>query len=285
MHFNSGYRPECVPLVRRFADVFAGYEAVVTPSASCAAMVRHYHHVVDPAVAVPKVYELCEYLIDVLNVTDVGAHFPHTVTFHATCHSQRLLHIGDRPRRLLEAVDGLDLRPLAHPAECCGFGGTFSVKNPDTSTAMGIDKVADIRGAGGEVHWAADAAQANAIVADIVKAHDGREVVKVKSMATQEIELNNALAAHGIDVWETDLAELIVQLGHDLPSHILVPAIHRNRSEIRDIFVREMGQVGRPAPDGIGDTPAELAEAARLHLREKFLRATVAVSGGNFAVA
>ena len=156
MHFNSGYRPECVPLVRRFADVFAGYEAVVTPSASCAAMVRHYHHVVDPAVAVPKVYELCEYLIDVLNVTDVGAHFPHTVAFHATCHSQRLLHIGDRPRRLLEAVDGLDLRPLAHPAECCGFGGTFSVKNPDTSTAMGEDKVADIRGTGAEVLASAD---------------------------------------------------------------------------------------------------------------------------------
>ena len=142
-----------------------------------------------------------------------------------------------------------------------------------------------VTAAGGVVHWAVDAAQANAIVADIVKAHDAREVVKVKSMATQEIELNNALAEHGIDVWETDLAELIVQLGHDLPSHILVPAIHRNRSEIRDIFVREMGQVGRPAPDGIGDTPAELAEAARLHLREKFLRATVAVSGGNFAVA
>jgi L-lactate dehydrogenase complex protein LldF len=135
------------------------------------------------------------------------------------------------------------------------------------------------------VHWAADAAQANAIVADIAKAHDAREVVKVKSMATQEIELNNALAEHGIDVWETDLAELIVQLGHDLPSHILVPAIHRNRSEIRDIFVREMGQVGRPAPEGIKDTPAELAEAARLHLREKFLRAPMAVSGGNFAIA
>jgi L-lactate dehydrogenase complex protein LldF len=142
-----------------------------------------------------------------------------------------------------------------------------------------------VTAAGGVVHWAADAAEANAIVAGIATAHDAREVVKVKSMATQEIELNAALAAHGIDVWETDLAELIVQLGHDLPSHILVPAIHRNRSEIRDIFVREMGQVGRPAPEGIGDSPAELAEAARLHLREKFLRARVAVSGGNFAVA
>jgi L-lactate dehydrogenase complex protein LldF len=142
-----------------------------------------------------------------------------------------------------------------------------------------------VAAAGGVVHWASDAAEANAIVADIAKKHDAREVVKVKSMATQEIELNNALAAHGIDVWETDLAELIVQLGHDLPSHILVPAIHRNRSEIRDIFVREMGAAGRPPPDGLTDEPAALAEAARLHLREKFLRATVAVSGGNFAVA
>ncbi|MFB9236922.1 lactate utilization protein B [Plantactinospora siamensis] len=144
---------------------------------------------------------------------------------------------------------------------------------------------AAVTAAGGTVHWARDAAEANAIVAGIAKAHGAREVVKVKSMATQEIELNAALAAEGIEAWETDLAELIVQLGHDLPSHILVPAIHYNRGQIRDVFVREMGRVGRPAPDGIGDRPAELAEAARLHLREKFLRAPVAVSGGNFAVA
>ena len=104
-------------------------------------------------------------------------------------------------------------------------------------------------------------------------------------MATQEIELNEALRLEGIDVWETDLAEMIVQLGHDLPSHILVPAIHRNRTEIRDIFIDEMGRVGRPAPPGLSDAPPELAEAARLHLREKFLRARVAVSGANFAVA
>jgi L-lactate dehydrogenase complex protein LldE len=156
MHFNSGYRPECVPLVRNFANVFRGYDAVVTPSASCAAMVRHYHKVVDPAVRVPTVYELCEFLTDVLEVTDVGAYFPHTVAFHATCHSQRLLRIGDRPQRLLGAVEGLELLPLRHPAECCGFGGTFSVKNPDTSTAMGEDKVADIRGTGAEVLASAD---------------------------------------------------------------------------------------------------------------------------------
>jgi L-lactate dehydrogenase complex protein LldF len=139
--------------------------------------------------------------------------------------------------------------------------------------------------AGGVIHWARDAAEANAIVVGLVQAAGADEVVKVKSMATQEIELNEALAAAGIAAWETDLAELIVQLGRDLPSHFLVPAIHRNRTEIREIFVREMGLAGRPAPDGLTDDPADLADAARLHLREKFLRARVAISGANFAVA
>ncbi|SDL01969.1 L-lactate dehydrogenase complex protein LldF [Nocardioides sp. YR527] len=139
--------------------------------------------------------------------------------------------------------------------------------------------------AGATVHWASDAEEACRIVGDIAAAHDATEVVKVKSMATQEIGLNEALAARGIDAWETDLAELIVQLGDDLSSHILVPAIHRNRAEIREIFASAMGEVGRPAPDDLTDEPARLAEAARLHLREKFLRAKVGVSGANFAVA
>ncbi|WAL74681.1 LutB/LldF family L-lactate oxidation iron-sulfur protein [Kitasatospora sp. YST-16] len=142
-----------------------------------------------------------------------------------------------------------------------------------------------VTAAGGTVHWAADAAEANRIVADLVRATGESEVVKVKSMATQEIGLNEALAAEGITAYETDLAELIVQLGDDLPSHILVPAIHRNRAEIRDIFQDAMGRWGRPAPEGLTDSPAELAEAARLHLREKFLRAKIAVSGANFLVA
>ncbi|THC49991.1 LutB/LldF family L-lactate oxidation iron-sulfur protein [Streptomyces sp. A1499] len=139
--------------------------------------------------------------------------------------------------------------------------------------------------AGGTVHWAADAAKANRIVTELVRATGETEVVKVKSMATQEIGLNEALEAEGIHAYETDLAELIVQLGKDRPSHILVPAVHRNRGEIRDIFREEMGAWGRPAPDGLTDTPAELADAARLHLREKFLRAKVGVSGANFMVA
>jgi L-lactate dehydrogenase complex protein LldF len=139
--------------------------------------------------------------------------------------------------------------------------------------------------AGGVVHWARDAAEANAIVTGVVRHHGATEVVKVKSMLTQEIELNAALHKAGIHAWETDLAELIVQLGDDLPSHILVPAIHRSRAEIRDIFVREMAGSGRPAPGSLTDEPAALAEAARLHLREKFLRAKVAISGANFAIA
>ncbi|MER5880939.1 MULTISPECIES: LutB/LldF family L-lactate oxidation iron-sulfur protein [unclassified Streptomyces] len=142
-----------------------------------------------------------------------------------------------------------------------------------------------VTAAGGVVHWAADADEANRIVTALVRMTGETEVVKVKSMATQEIGLNEALEAAGIHAYETDLAELIVQLGKDRPSHILVPAIHRNRGEIRDIFAREMGAWGRPAPEGLTDTPAELAEAARLHLREKFLRAKVGISGANFMVA
>ena len=138
---------------------------------------------------------------------------------------------------------------------------------------------------GATVHWARDAAEANRVVVDVARRHGVDEVVKVKSMATQEIELNEALAAAGIAAWETDLAELIVQLGGDLPSHILVPAIHRNRAEIREIFQRRMATAGRPAPDDLTDDPAALAAAARAHLREKFLRARMAVSGASFAVA
>ena len=135
--------------------------------------------------------------------------------------------------------------------------------------------------AGGHVHWARDAAEANAVVAGLVKQAGSDKVVKVKSMATQETGLNEALAQNGIDAIETDLAELIVQLGHDLPSHILVPAIHKNRAEIRDIFAREMAD----APAGLTDDPPRLTAAARAHLRNEFLAATAGISGANFAVA
>jgi L-lactate dehydrogenase complex protein LldF len=139
--------------------------------------------------------------------------------------------------------------------------------------------------AGATVHWAADAEEACRISIEIARRHQATDVIKVKSMATQEIGLNEALAEEGIHAWETDLAELIVQLGGDTPSHFLVPAIHRNREEIRKIFATRMGEVGRPAPDDLTDEPRRLAEAARLHLREKFLSTKVAFSGANFAIA
>lgn len=138
---------------------------------------------------------------------------------------------------------------------------------------------------GATVHWARTAEDACAVVAQVARGHGITDVVKVKSMATQEIQLNETLAEQGISAWETDLAELIVQLGDDLPSHILVPAIHRNRTEIRDVFRDRMAGAGRPAPDGLTDDPGALASAARLHLREKFLSTRMAVSGANFAVA
>jgi L-lactate dehydrogenase complex protein LldF len=140
---------------------------------------------------------------------------------------------------------------------------------------------ANVTAAGGVVHWAADANEANRIVTDLVRDTGHDRVIKVKSMATQEIGLNEALEAAGIQPVETDLAELIVQLGHDKPSHILVPAIHRNRSEIREIFLREMPDVD-PA---LTDDPPVLAAAARRYLRETFLHTDVAISGANFAVA
>ena len=123
------------------------------------------------------------------------------------------------------------------------------------------------------------------IVGDIAKAKGVEEVVKIKSITTQETDLNEYLEEQGIAAWETDLAELIVQLGHDRPSHIVVPGIHRNRAEVREIFLREMKNYGRPCPEDVTSNPPELANAARLHLREKFLRARVAVSGANFVLA
>ena len=141
---------------------------------------------------------------------------------------------------------------------------------------------ANVTARGGVVHWARDAADANRIVTALVQAKGVDEVVKVKSMATQEIGLNEALEAAGIAALETDLAELIVQLAHDKPSHILVPAIHRGRAEIREIFAEHMAGVDT---DALTDEPAVLAAAARTHLRAAFLRARVAISGANFGVA
>lgn len=167
MFTNTGYAAEAVPAVRTFTAAFAGYDAVVAPSGSCVGSVRHQHRDVaarsgdaDLAARVetiaPRVYELSEFLVDVLGVTDVGAYFPHRVTYHPTCHSLRMLGVGDRPRRLLQAVRGIDLVELSEADQCCGFGGTFAIKNADTSVAMGFDKARAVRDTGAEVLVAGD---------------------------------------------------------------------------------------------------------------------------------
>jgi L-lactate dehydrogenase complex protein LldE len=151
MHLNSGYADAGLALAERFERVFAGAEAVVSPSASCVGMVREHC----PSLA-GRVHELTEFLVDVLGVTDVGATFPHRVTLHPTCHSLRLLRVGDRPRRLLQAVQGIDLVDMEDAEECCGFGGTFAVKNADTSMAMLSDKLRRVLDTRAEVCTAAD---------------------------------------------------------------------------------------------------------------------------------
>ncbi|MFC5181611.1 (Fe-S)-binding protein [Actinomadura harenae] len=155
MHFNTGYREDAMPLALRVGEVFSGYDAVVMPSGSCAAMVREWYPTlgVDPP---PGVYELSEFLVDVLKVNDVGAYFPHSVTYHPTCHSLRSLRVGDRPHTLLSSVRGLTLLPLGGAEECCGFGGTFSLKNPAVSAAMCTDKIRHVMDTGAEVLCAAD---------------------------------------------------------------------------------------------------------------------------------
>jgi L-lactate dehydrogenase complex protein LldE len=167
MHFNTGYARQTVPLVRRFVRAFSDSELVVSPSASCVGMVRDYYPRVaelsgDPGLASgveairPRVLELTELLIDRLGAEDVGAYFPHRVTYHSTCHSLRMVKVGDRPLRLLRAVRGLDLRELPEAEQCCGFGGTFAIKNADTSIAMLTDKVRAILDTGAEVCAASD---------------------------------------------------------------------------------------------------------------------------------
>jgi L-lactate dehydrogenase complex protein LldE len=169
MHVNSGYRREAVPLVRRFARTFegAGADAVVCPSGSCTAMVRDQYAELaaesgDPALArsvdaiAPHVFELSQFLVGELGVEDVGAAYPHRVVYHPTCHSLRMLRIGDAPLRLLRAVRGIDLVELPDADTCCGFGGTFAVKNADTSTAMLTDKLRNVTSTGADVCTAVD---------------------------------------------------------------------------------------------------------------------------------
>lgn len=167
MHINSGYPRDALPLVRNHVESFADYEAIVAPSASCVGSVHHQHADVarslgdeplarEAAEVAGRTYELSQFLVDVLGVTDVGAYYPHRVTFHPTCHSLRLLRVGDRPLRLLREVSGIDLVELPQADSCCGFGGTFALKNADVSAAMLADKMSNIAATGAEVCTAGD---------------------------------------------------------------------------------------------------------------------------------
>ncbi|MEV6105650.1 (Fe-S)-binding protein [Streptomyces sp. NPDC051940] len=169
MHVNTGYQREPVPLVRNYAEQFGdrSIDAVVMPSASCAGSVRHQHRIVadrygDPALrdgvetVSAKTYELAEFLVDVAGTVDVGAYFPHRVTYHPTCHSLRMLRVGDKPLRLLRAVEAIDLVELPEADACCGFGGTFALKNAATSAAMLADKLTHVAATGAAVCTAGD---------------------------------------------------------------------------------------------------------------------------------
>ena len=171
MHFNTGYQLEAIPLARRFVRTFSGYDAIVSPSGSCAAMVRDYYGRLGEIAAVeegdtvlaeavakvaPRVFELSELLVKELGVEDVGAYYPHRVTYHPTCHSLRLLKVGEAPLKLLRAVRGIDLVELPEADECCGFGGTFAIKNADTSMAMLSDKLRHVLDTRAEVCTAGD---------------------------------------------------------------------------------------------------------------------------------
>ena len=164
MHYNTGYHPDALGLMRQFIEVFRNAEVICVPSSSCVSMMReHYPKMAkqaglekEVADLLPRIYEFTELLIDKLGVTDVGATYSHTVTLHTSCHSLRSLKIGDRPQRLLKAVRGLELMELQQSDQCCGFGGTFAIKNAGVSTAMLSEKMRCILDTGAEVCTAGD---------------------------------------------------------------------------------------------------------------------------------
>ena len=158
LHLNAGYPAEAGVLARRFGEVFGGYEAIVSPSGSCVAHVRaHLAELGGPADLAGRVFELSQFLTGPLGRVEVGSRFAGSVTYHPTCHSLRLLQVGDAPERLLRAVPGVELRPLPDASECCGFGGTFAVKNAAVSSAMLEEKLARVLTTGAGAVCACDA--------------------------------------------------------------------------------------------------------------------------------
>ncbi|MDO4910518.1 MAG: (Fe-S)-binding protein [Corynebacterium sp.] len=212
MHVNTGYQREAIPQIRTYIDAFSdpSIDAVVCPSGSCTGAVREQHEMVaarygDAALVdgakktAKKTYDLSEFLIDVAGVTDLGAFFPHRVTYHSTCHSLRFLKVGDRPYKLLEAVEGIDLVPLPHADECCGFGGTFSVKNPDVSASMVGDKVRNVKTTQSEYVTAGDASCLMNIGGALSRQHTGVRAVHIAEIlaSTKEHPWSPTSAIYG----------------------------------------------------------------------------------------
>jgi L-lactate dehydrogenase complex protein LldE len=209
MHINTGYLTEAVPVVRHHVDVFSStvYDVAVAPSGSCVGSVRHQHAMVarragDDQLAARatelagRTYELSELLVDVLQVTDVGAYFPHRVTYHPTCHSLRMLRVGEKPLQLLRAVEGIDLVELPGAEECCGFGGTFALKNPDVSTAMLADKMSSVLSTRAEVCSAGDSSCLMHIGGGLSRLRTGVRTVHLAQIlaATKDSPVNAAMA-------------------------------------------------------------------------------------------
>lgn len=209
MHINTGYLDEAVPVVRHHVDVFssADYDVAVAPSGSCVGSVRHQHAMVarragDDQLAAQatelagRTYELSELLVDVLQLTDVGAYFPHRVTYHPTCHSLRMLRVGQKPLQLLRAVEGIDLVELPGAEECCGFGGTFALKNPDVSTAMLADKMSSVLATKAEVCSAGDSSCLMHIGGGLSRLRTGVRTVHLAQIlaATKESPVGAAMA-------------------------------------------------------------------------------------------
>jgi L-lactate dehydrogenase complex protein LldE len=196
MHVNTGYQPEALPLVRHFVETFEPYEAIVAPSGSCVGSVRHQHAMVargqgDEELArradavAERTYELSELLVDVLGVEDVGAYYPHRVTYHPTCHSLRLLRVGDKPLRLLRHVRGMTLIELPDADQCCGFGGTFALKNAEVSVAIGADKARHARNTGAEVLCALDNSCLTHVGGILSRQRSGMRVLHVAEILAQ----------------------------------------------------------------------------------------------------
>jgi L-lactate dehydrogenase complex protein LldE len=196
IHANTGYGPEALPLIRRFVRTFSDAEAIVTPSASCAAMVvDQYGHLAEQAgdshlaaqvaAIVPRVHEFSCFIADTLGLEDLGAYFPHRVVYHPSCHGLRMLKIGDAPLRLLRAVHGIDLAELPNATTCCGFGGTFSVKNAAVSTAMLADKMAAITQTGAEVCTAVDNSCLMHIGGGLTRLNSGVKVMHIAQILAE----------------------------------------------------------------------------------------------------